>query len=65
MMSKASDLQDQATSKANDTLVETDRHVKEKQYSMANKALGQSLTLLMHVCSYAYATVCAVAMTVA
>ena len=58
-------MQDQPISKANDTLVETDRHVKKKQYSMANKALGQSLILLMHVCSYAYAIVCAVAMTVA
>ena len=65
MMSKASDLRDHAAGKANDALVEADRHVKEKQYSMANKAFGQSVSLLVRVCKYACAIACAVAMTVA
>ena len=64
MMSKASNLRDQAASKANDALIEADRHVKEKQYSMANKAPGQSVSLLMHIWTYACAIACAaVAMT--
>lgn len=66
MMSKASDLRGQAASKANDALIEADRYVKERQHSMANKAFGQSVTLLMHIWIYACAIACAaVAMTIA
>ena len=65
MMSKASDLRDQAAGKANDALIEADRHVKEKQYSMANKALGQSVTILTCIWTYVCAIACAVALTAA
>lgn len=65
MMSKASDLRDQATSKANDALVDAEKQVKEKQYSMANKELGQSVTLLMHIWTYACAIACTIAMVAA
>ena len=65
MMSKASDLKDQAAGKANDALVEADKHVKEQQYNnMANKALGKSVTVLMCIWTYICAIACAVAMTV-
>ena len=68
MISKASDLRGQAAIKAKNALIEADRRVKEKQHSnklKANKALGQSTTLLMHIWIYACAITCAVAMTVA
>ena len=67
MMSKASDLKDQAAGKANDALVDAEKHVKEQQYNnnMANKALGKSATVLMYIWTYICAIACAVAMTVA
>ncbi len=63
MMSKATDLRDQAANEANDALIEAEREVKEKQYNrMANKALRKAVTALMTcIC----AIICAAAMTVA
>ena len=67
VISKAVDLRGHAEKKAKDALIEADRRVKEekRQRILANKALGQSRTLLMHVWIYAWAIICAVAMTVA
>ena len=63
MMSKAYDLRDQAADRANDALIDADRRVKAQQYS--NKALGQSMTLFMHIWTYTCAIVCAIAMLIA
>lgn len=59
MISKANDLRDQATGKANDALLEVDRKVQErKQY---NKASKQSSTLFVHIWTYACVIICTLA----
>ena len=66
MMSKASNVRDQAADRANDALVEAGRQVKAQQQSssVANKALGHSTTLFTLISTYTCAIVCAIAMIV-
>lgn len=64
MMSKAYDVRDQTARRANDALVEADRHVKNKQYNIdmersLSKALGQTLQLPVLIMTFACVVVCA------